>query len=182
MWKFFRSWRHAERGFGMAALTILAMPLLVAAFGLGFESVRLVYIKDWMQGNADLATGAAVSIAYADPASQRVYLGTPGLGAAASTSTANAVYLENTSGKRTAPGTTNGLIYTASGGFGVPSTVITGSPLTRTQLCASPSTVKYGVQMTVTEKVPATFLNIVGIHDFTLGPITSTAIIRAGNC
>lgn len=176
MWKFFRTWRNAERGFGMAALTIIAMPLLVAAFGLGFESVRLVYIKDWIQGNADLATGAAVSMAYADPVSQRVYLG------ANATRTAIEVYRDNTSEKRTPAGTTNGLVYDVAGSYGAPSVVVTGSPLTRTQLCMSPSTVKYGVEMTVSEKVPATFLNIIGIHDFTLGPITSTAIIRAGNC
>lgn len=178
----FRSWRSAERGFSMAAITIIAMPLLVTAFGLGFESVRLVYIKGWMQGHADLATAAAVSIAYADPADQKVYLGKPGVGPAASLMAAQDVYLDNTNPKRTAAGTSNGLLLDPSGAFGTPSVAITGSPLERTELCLSPASVKYGVRMSVTEKVPATFLKIVGIKDFTLGPITSTAIIRAGNC
>lgn len=59
-----RAWQQAERGFSAAAILLLAMPLLLGAFGYGFDSIRLSYIKTYLQGRADLAVQTAVTNVY----------------------------------------------------------------------------------------------------------------------
>lgn len=59
-----RRWQHAEGGFSAAAILILALPLLLGAFGYGFDSLRLSYLKTYLQGRADLAVQTAVTNVY----------------------------------------------------------------------------------------------------------------------
>ncbi len=181
MFAAFHRWRKKESGFSTAALVIIGMPLLVGAFGLGFDSVRAVYIKEYLQGRADLATQAAVAISYTNPGDQKIYLGTPTLGTSVSTSTANSLYIQNTVTKRQTSLTASGFLAPRSSTYGNPSTVVIGQPLMRSQICLPPTTIDYGVTMTVKEQVPTTFLRIIGIQSLDLN-VTSTSIVRGRNC
>ena len=175
-----RSWLNGERAFSTAAVFIIALPLIVGVFGLAFDSVRLVYIKSYLQGRADIATQSAVNTSYTNTRDRLIYLGAPSDGGsgARSINIANSLYVKNTLSKRGASG-----FLSTAGTYGTPTTVKFGAPLTTAQLCLPPATsgVKYGVTLTVTENVPTTFLKILGIQSMPLN-IESTALVRGRNC
>ena len=182
MFRKFNSWFKSEKGFSTAAIFILGVPLLVGAFGLAFDSVRLVYIQQYIQGRADLATQAAVNVAYTNATDKKVYLGNPVGGEAASTVTATTLYDTNTSSKRRANGGYDGFLVSAGGDYGTPVAEVIGEPLTGAQLCNQTDlTPKYGVKMVVKEQIPATFLNIIGIHSFDMD-IVSSSWVRGKTC
>jgi hypothetical protein len=60
----------------MAALFILALPLMIGAFGFGFDAMRLAYAKRLAQGRLDLATQSAAAVTYTT-ADGRIQLGSP---------------------------------------------------------------------------------------------------------
>lgn len=175
-----RNWLKGERGFSTAAVFIIALPLLVGVFGLAFDSVRLVYIKSYLQGRADLATQSAVNTSYTNPANRLIYLGRPSDGGTGQSSinVADSFYAQNTASKRGTGG-----FLSSTGTYGQPTTALFGAPLTPAQLCLPPATsgTKYGVTMTVQENVPTTFLKILGISSMPVS-IESTALVRGRNC
>lgn len=170
-----RSWWQAERGFSTAGLFIIALPILVGAFGYGFDSARAVFVKEHVQGRADMATATAASVAVAFSSTGQVSL--------PSTAVRNAVYTSYTD--NTAAWRTDGLLMCSKASVsGVSSTTgcsgvatITGSAGT-----GIACTVKYGVQYTVREKIPSTFLRVVGVTELTLPAVTAKAAVRARNC
>lgn len=177
-----KNWFKKEQGFSTAAVFILSIPLLVGSFGLGLDSVRLIYVQEYLQGRADIATAAAVNTAYTDPASKKLFLGTKAAGTSGSLNVASNLYSVNTDPKRRAAGTYNGFLNPKSGIYGTPSVKIVGAPIDTARLCdGGAATPKYGVELTATEQVPATFLTIVGIRSFDV-TVTSTSWVRAKTC
>lgn len=171
---------RSDRGFSTAAVFILALPLLVGAFGLGVDTVRLVYIQNYLQGRADLATQSAVTTSYTNTSNRLVYLGAKSDGGTGQVSLdrALAVYKSNTLAKRN-----NGFLSPLTGSNGSPAIVTFGSPRTAAQLClpASDPRSQYGVTLTVGEKIPTTFLKILNIQSMDI-TIKSTALVRGRNC
>lgn len=176
-----QNWFKKEHGFSTAALFILSIPLLVGSFGLGLDSVRLIYIQEYLQGRADIATAAAVNTAYTDPASKKLLLGTKAAGTTGSLNVASNLYSVNTDNKRRSAGSYNGFLNPKSGSYGTPIVKIVGSPIDTARLCDGAAAPKYGVELTATEQVPATFLTIVGIRSFDV-TVKSTAWVRGKNC
>lgn len=176
-----RAWLNKENGASTAALFIFGMPLIVGAFGFGFDALRFVYIHDYLQGRANIATQAGVNLSYTDPAAKIVYLGTPSAGAPASLATATSLYYTNTLSKRAASTAFGFLSPVAPGTNGVTSVTVLGSPISTKQLCTNLRTRYYGVQLTSKELVPTTFSRILGIQNFT-ATIVSNAYVRSRGC
>ena len=62
-----REWGRSERGMSVPALFILALPMLLAAFGWGFDSMRLQYMKQWLIVRAEAAVAAGTTENYTGP-------------------------------------------------------------------------------------------------------------------
>lgn len=185
-------WRDEERGMSSVALFILALPLLLLAFGYGFDSLRLVFIKESLQGRLNLAAQAGVSVTYTQPTTTGdvVTLGSPGeLDGNAARQRAWNSYRLNTEGMRS-----NGRILMCSqpawnveptNGEPCAGTVtVLGQPLSSSQLCAplSVPSNQYGLKYTVNEEVRSAFLSMFGIASHELHNLTATALVRARSC
>ncbi len=57
----FQRWWLDEKGMSSIVIFILGMPLIIVAFGYGFDSLRLIYVKDSLQGTLNRATQTGVS-------------------------------------------------------------------------------------------------------------------------
>lgn len=199
-----RAWRRGEQGISTAAIFILAMPLIVGAFGYGVDALRLQYTKEIVRSRLDLATQMAAATTYTDATGQ-VILGSPTDATYWKTIGYN-IYEQNTARLRGAPGSPAMLqcpaIEVAPGATG---TVITVDPTNTTRLCAgemnqigSPQTnwclapgtytgpmgepirPVYGVRYAVTETMPTVFLRLLGVRELTFS-VASEALLRQ-NC
>lgn len=56
-----KKWWGGERGMSSIVVFILGMPALLVAFGYGFDSLRLIYVKESLQGTLNRATQAGVA-------------------------------------------------------------------------------------------------------------------------
>lgn len=191
----FRTWRLAEKGVSTAALLILSLPLMLGAFGFGFDALRLSYAKRYAQGRLDLATQSAAAVTYTAPD------GSIKLGISSNPDAWKAEayrsYTSNTDKMRQgAPNThqffqctsgdaTNGLIGTTCGGL---AEVIGSAPPVGFDFCqntkyANPIATRptYGVRYTVKETVPTMFMRILGVNEMTF-TISSETLLRQRNC
>jgi hypothetical protein len=178
-----------EGGYSSAALFILGFPMIIGVFGLAFDSARFLYIRDYVENQANLALASAVNTAYTNVADGRIYLGSRAAGTGAALSVGEQLYLTNTDAKRRTSVLTNDGFLSPSGTsfggqrYGTPTASVVGRPVTLTELCLNPNatTSKYGVSMTVREQMPTTFLKVLGIQTLEM-QITVSSLIRARNC
>jgi Putative Flp pilus-assembly TadE/G-like len=182
--KALRLWLKQERGASTAALFIIAMPIIVGMFGIAFDTTRLLYARNLIQNQVDLAVQSAINMTYNDPADLKVHF------MDSAPLTLQTLYTSNMASKR-GDGTSASLIgpIGASGVSqstpyitGVAAVEVIGAPLTNAQLCDGYKGSKYGIKATVSEQVPATFMKILGVQQFTLTNISSTAYVRAAGC
>jgi hypothetical protein len=176
MLKTVHNWFKREDGFSSAVIFIVSIPVILGAFGLAFDSVRLVYIKGYIQSQADLSAQAAVSMVSTDINDGKVHLDANAL------SSAQNLYARNTAAKRTTSTGSSGFLTSNDSGFGIPTLTAVGQPLASDKMCPGMSHALYGVKVSVSERVPATFLKLLGFQQFTLSDISSTAYVRARNC
>lgn len=181
MFRAFNAWRRQEFGFSIGVMFLLGMPVLIGGFGLAFDTARVVYVKSYLQGRADIAVQAAVGQAYSSGG--KITLGDPSKGGAlVSLATARSVYLANTESKRLNDDSTVGFLTSPHGSYGVPIATVVGKPLLPSQLCTAPTAgVFYGVKMTVQEQVPSAFLQILGIKNLNV-KIVSQGLVHGKNC
>ena len=195
----FNEWRDEEQGMSSVAMFILALPLLIIAFGYGFDSLRLVFIKESLLDKLTLATQAGVSVNYV-AANGLVTLGAPEdggqLDAASSRIRAYDVYTLNTATMRS----TGQILTCSTPQYNVQPTpnekcagmvTVIGSPLTVPQTCAPLSDNHgsaindnmYGIKYVVNENVKMSFLPIFKVKDSAdLQNLTSTSLVRARDC
>lgn len=182
----------------IAAVFILSLPLMLGAFGFGFDALRLAYAKRYAQGRVDLATQAAVAVTYTAADGSLV------LGAAADPfaweSTAYGVYTANTASKRNGENGASSLFacpagqvtYTtvsAAATCGGLAEVIGTPPDPTFDYCAAEGSDAdvlatrdtYGVRYEVKESVPTVFLHFVGVTDMPF-TVSSEALLRQSNC
>ena len=179
--KSIRTWLRAERGFGTAGMFILMLPVIVGIFGYGFESARAVWLKNYIQGRADMATFTATTHSTVTTSGKIVFK-------ADAVPTAYSEYLANTDTKRSdgllicsGSSVTNGTLGPSGSCFGKAWIVAPakGSP----SFCGTNSSAnRYGIHYRLEEQVPATFLHIVGIQTLTLPVIDSETLLRAKDC
>lgn len=184
-----RKWKLAERGFASTALIIIAIPLILGAFGYGFDTLRLVYAKRYLQGRLDLATQAGASIAYTN-AQGNVRLGEVGVQNAA-VAEANRVFLENTSNARPLVGgqslidcTTND-VQNKVDNCNVTFSVVGTAPRQSTNFCDdlpnSTADSVYGLGGHATDRVQTVFLRLIGVESWDLD-VYSESLFRYRNC
>lgn len=182
-----REWRWAERGASSAALIILSMPLMIGAFGFGFDVLRFNYVQRYAQGRVDLATQAAAATTYTD-VDGAIRLGSQWDPYEWET-VAYDSYARNTEDKR---GDAESVamfhcpVESVTGGFGEEcagiATIVGTEPPIGFNFCDQVrSGDVYGVRYEVTETVPNVFLRIIGIPDFTF-TVGSETLIRQRNC
>lgn len=199
MFRWLKLWWSTERGVSVSAIFILAMPLIIGVFGLGFDSLRVLHIKNIIQMRVDSATQAGAAINYtkntSGPAATAVLeLGAPG-DPVSGDSALQAMYANydiNTQDMRgtvlacdpAAPQTLNLTIVPPTSDPCATVGGIVGTPIKYNDLCKNMSinTNKYGVRLAVNEKIDTTFLNILAINSVDLKNIHSTSAIRARNC
>lgn len=106
-----RQWRAAEKGASTLTLFILALPVILLAFGYGFDSVRLTYLRNFLESRAEIAATAGASVTHtadrADPqgtpvVGSTVIIGAYGDSTAGESALARAYsnYMQNTESKR----------------------------------------------------------------------------------
>lgn len=95
------TWWSKERGFASTALIILSIPMILGAFGYGFDAMRLYYAKRYLQGRLDIATQSGAAITFTNPGGniRLGEVGDAGL-ARASIEEAEVVFDENTQSAR----------------------------------------------------------------------------------
>lgn len=182
-----KKWRLRERGFASTALIIIAMPLILGAFGFGFDTLRLAYAKRYLQGRLDVATQAGASIGYTN-AQGNIRIGDAGSTQAA-IDEALSVYLDNTSGARPAAdaqslvGCTQANVIENVGGCGVSFRVVGTPPRQRTDFCepSRSETGVYGLGGRATDRVDTIFLRLIGVDSWDL-EVQSEALLRYQNC
>ena len=195
----FKRWWLLEKGVSIAALFILALPLMIGAFGFGFDAMRLSYAKRLAQGRLDLATQSAAAVTYTR-ADGRIELGAP-TNPFAWRDVAYSQYATNTSrARKGADGARSFFQCSAPSGIipnfsdpnqkcaGIAEVIGTPPPL-GFNFCQTPGSQTaplgsrnvYGVRMSVKEQVPTTFLRLIGIPDMTFN-IRSESLIRQRNC
>lgn len=180
MFSKFNLWRKKEGGFTSAAIFILGLPLIVGAFGLGFDSMRAVYIHQFLSARADLATQTAVTMLYTNNTNSMVYIGTKAQGFNAAVTAADDLYSQNTASKR-GDGTGGSFLMFQSGSNGNPVVTQVGNPIPVAMLCSNSNAARYGVNMKVAEEMPTTFMKILGIEKLNL-EIESESIVRPKTC
>jgi uncharacterized membrane protein len=163
----FKAWRLGERGLSSAAIFILALPLLCGAMGYSIDMTRVIFVKKYVQDRADLAVQGAIS-------EVDVTGGTINITNVA-TNAAVTLYCNNTASKR--------MVHGMLSGACVASANVDGAPISSTAFCANLVTgTRYGIALQAVETVPMTFLKLVGINEYKLTNIKSTAYLRARNC
>lgn len=186
----FRSWKGAERGASAIAIFILTLPLLIALFGFAFDTIRLVYARNYIQGRLDLAVGTASAETFTNYLGG-TRLGMPG-GEEIAADLADAYYVANTRAKRSTGNNQPAMLMCpednllfdgtaeCSANFSIVYT--NGRPSQGFDFCADPSTGElYGVEGRVTERIHPVFLSLVGLDDYVV-TLRSTAPLRGGNC
>lgn len=157
--------QNSEEGFASATLSIIIVPLVVAMLGFSFDFARIAYIKNDLEGNANLAVQSASNIGFLDGG--RIVMGRPG-DSNYSAEQAVAIYCANANHRGNCGSIANARIV--------------GSPLPDAELCSPISGgSSYGLNLRATENIETIFLRIVGIPEFVLD-IESTALVRPGNC
>lgn len=191
------NWRKQEKGMSSVALFILALPLLIVAFGYGFDSLRLVFIKESIQDKVTLAAQSGVAVNYVG-SNGLVTLGSP-LDGGQSEDISSKLRAYQIYGQNTAEMRENGQILTCQELEKVqfPTNTqcaeyaeIIGEPLTVAQTCTPLSDGNdirydnmYGLKYSVNENVKMTFLTIFGVKETAdLKNITATALVRARGC
>lgn len=179
MWKLFRRWRLAERGFSTAALTILAMPLILGAIGYAFDTARISFIRQKLNGFAQMSAQGAINQATMNTSGQLIVTN---LG-----STMSSIYCANTAYLR--PDVLTSACSITPSQF--------GSALSNTDYClsawtkVSPTTWvpnssyrDYGIKMVTKETTDTAFLKLLGpsLKTITITNIEGIAILRARNC
>lgn len=156
---------QSENGFASAALSIILVPLVVSMIGFSFDFARIAYIKNDLEGNANLAVQSASNIGYLD--NGRIVMGRPG-DSNYSAEQAVAIYCANANHRSDCRSITSARII--------------GSPLSDADLCRPVSTGQsYGLRLQATENIDTIFLRIIGVPEFVLD-IESTALVRPGTC
>ena len=89
----FQRWRAAERGTSAVTIAILTIPFIVTAFGYGFDSLRLVMVRESLEGSLNAAATAAVTATVSDQS--KVYFDVP-----TAQARAQAIYQAETAGER----------------------------------------------------------------------------------
>ncbi len=203
-WQRFRHWRTAERGTASVTIAILTLPFIAAAFGYGFDSLRLVMVRESLEGSLNSAATAAVTATRSEQS--QVYFDVP-----VAQSRAQQVYRAATADERgdsagsslACPAPTvvsQGVIQPAS--YEVsriwPTTPASADCLLRlrvsapagafvdptgklvvtneNQVCSNRGVLsELSVGLSTHEEVPMTFLRIVGISDQSLRSVTAYA-------
>ena len=200
MYTSLKSWWSKERGVASISMFILSIPLIVGSFGFGFDEVRGIYLKNYIQSRADLAVENAVALDTKTLSSGALSID-PSIGDQVSSN-----YKDNTLDYRNQSilsctpsqtvysgisgsyysSTTNTSIHQDSAPSCTQTVTILGDS-SQTTSCKDLSTntfanpVKYGVHFEVKEKINTVFLRILGINTINLGTVKAETLIRP-NC
>lgn len=166
----FSSWRSKERGTATITIFILALPLIVGSFGFGFDEVRALYFKTYLQNRADLAVQNAV----ASNSSTQVN-GTIILDPIGSVNSVYSNYNTNTLSYRSS----NTLICPLNQQFSNQGCSEFAQIFGQTINCADLSAGgQYGLRFDVRENISTVFLRILGIKQMNIGTISAESLIR----
>lgn len=164
----------SERGFGLTALTVMAMPLLIGMLGISFDMARTAYLRTMAQTRADLAAQAGVALGVTN--GEYVVL------SQANADTAAATYCTNTSSAR--PN-----VYldscSAAGSVVASSPTILALGISASDLasmCNPGSGKEYGIDILLQERIRPVFLPVLGVGDSMVGPLYGRALLRPANC
>lgn len=167
----FRAWRGNEHGASTITIFILAMPLIVGSFGFGFDQVRALYFKNYIQNRADLAVQNAVALNSSTKADGTILLGEKSILDAQDNYTKNTRQYRGNSvfncfltWESSATGCSQSVGKVGNSGD------INCKDLFLRQ--------EYGLKLEIREKVNTVFLRILGINELNLGTITAKSIVR----
>ena len=180
------SWWSKERGFASTALIILSIPLILGAFGYGFDAMRLYYAKRYLQGRMDIATQSGAAITFTDSGGN-IRLGDASSRVQASIEEAEMVLDENTqsarsSGSASLLGCDYPNFVAPDSECGARFSQVGEAPGQGFNFCrAARGDQVYGLRGTANEYVDTIFLRMVGVDrlDF---EVTSEALYRWESC
>lgn len=179
--KFLNRWRKEERGFAIAVFFVVMMPIMVGMVGYSIDFGRYNVLRSTLQNRADLATQAALTLAEtrvigAAGGPQGRIIITPD-----TLTEAKRIYCANTAAYRS-----SGIL--ADGGCEVTQRIVAlngasaTNGVTLSQLCDPRNGPRYGIEMTINERIDTTFLGIIGIPTMAVTNLKSEALFRPGNC
>lgn len=179
--KVLNRWRKKEHGFAIAVLFVVLMPVMVGMVGYSLDFGRYNVLRSTIQNRADLATQAALTLAE----TQVVITGGVSEGriiiSPATLTEAKRIYCANTAAYRT-----QGILADASCNVSYRIVALNGASITNgvslAQLCDPKLGPRYGVEMTIDERIDTTFLGIIGIDTMAIQNMKSEALFRPGNC
>ena len=185
-----------ERGVASISMFILSLPLIIGSFGFGFDEVRGIYIKNYIQSRADIAVQNAVALNTSTLSNGLLYID-PSVGDTVSSNyDTNTQNYRNQSILSCTPSDTvysgvNNQTYSPTANISQDNkapacsqsvTVIGSSSQSTSCKNLSSNTfvspVKYGVHFETKEKINTVFLRILGIPTINLGTIKAETLIR----
>lgn len=166
----FQRWRTGERGFSNAIVFVFLMPLIVGMMGLAFDTARMAYMRERLEGYAQMSVQGAINQA-TNNATGNIVVDNLG-------PISQQIYCANTADMR-ANGLLTGDCNVTTGSF--------GSVLVNTQFCLIPTETgytEYGITLTATEQIQNVFLSVLGpsFKTATFDKIDGRAKFRARNC
>lgn len=179
--KFLNRWRKDEQGFAIAVLFVVLMPVMVGMVGYSLDFGRYNVLRSTIQNRADLATQAALTLAETQVvgvggAPQGRIIITP-----ATLTEAKRIYCVNTAAYRT-----QGILADASCNVSYRIVALNGASaangVSMSKLCDPKTGPRYGIEMTINERIDTTFLGIIGIDTMAIENLKSEALFRPGNC
>lgn len=179
--KWFTRWRKSEKGFAIAVLFVVLMPVMVGMVGYSLDFGRYNVLRSTLQNRADLATQAALTLA--ETTVVNTPSGTQGriLITPSTLTEAKRVYCANTAAYRS-----QGIL--ADGACNVSYSIIAlngasqATGVSMAQLCDPKNGPRYGIEITVNERIDTTFLGVIGIPTMAVSNMKSEALYRPGNC
>lgn len=179
--KWFQRWRKGEQGFAIAVLFVVLMPVMVGMVGYSLDFGRYNVLRSTLQNRADLATQAALTLAQtkvvnAGGAFQGRIIITP-----ETLTEAKRVYCANTAAYRA-----QGILVDGSCNVSYRIIALNGASqvngISMAKLCDPKNGPRYGIELTINEKIDTTFLGIIGIPTMAVSNMKSEALYRPGNC
>lgn len=178
---FFKRWRKAEQGMAVTVFFVLLMPVMVGMVGYSIDFGRYNVLRSMMQNRADLATQASLTLAE----SRSINAGGPTQGRIIITpqtlTEAKRLYCANTAGYRR-----EGVLADSNCEITMRIIAMNGATVANgasaASLCDPINGARYGIEVTLNERIDTTFLGIIGIDTMAVTNLKSEALFRPGNC
>lgn len=165
----------------MAVFFVVLMPVMVGMVGYSLDFGRYNVLRSTLQNRADLATQAALTLAETRVVGSGAGVEGRIIITPETLTEAKRIYCANTAAYRT-----SGVLVDSTCNVSYNIVALKGASIANgvsaAKLCDVKNGPRYGIEMTLNERIDTTFLGIIGIDTMAIENLKSEALFRPGNC